>query len=100
MEGYAGQQLIVYDDFDFPALGKYGIDPTELLIKNGEYEYEKVSVGQARYQQYFYPPDQQRIVIIITNTVYDWMQSDRVQTRCAQMIDFDTLVNSLAQSSP
>lgn len=100
MEGYSGQQLIVYDDFDFPALSKFGHDPTQLLIKNGEYEYEKVSVGQTRYQQYFYPANQQRIVIILTNTVYDWMSSERIQSRCVQMIDFDVLVNQLEPVSP
>jgi len=89
MEGYAGQQLIVYDDFDFPALSKYGIDPTALIIANGEWENEKVSVGPARFQQYYYPADQQRIVIIITNTFYDWFRSDRIDSRTALSFDFD-----------
>lgn len=91
MEGYSGQQVIVYDDFDFPSLVKYGHDPTQLLIANGEYEYEKVSVGAARFQQYFYPANQQRIVILLMNTpLPDWVYSERVQSRVVLMFNFDT----------
>lgn len=76
-EGYAGQQLIVYDDFPFSELK----NPLRLLISNVEYEKEPVAVGNTRYFKVYYPKEQQRLVVIISNGVYDFMRDPRFTTR-------------------
>ena len=79
MEGYGGQQVILYDDFPFSELKS----PEQLILKNGEWEPEMVSVGNTRYFKVYYPAKQQRIVIIITNTIYPFMRDARIKTRLA-----------------
>lgn len=76
-EGYAGQSLIVYDDFPFSELK----NPLRLLIANVEYEKEPVAVGNTRYFKVYYPAKQQRMVVIISNGLYPWMRDKRFSTR-------------------
>lgn len=76
-EGYAGQQLIVYDDFPFSELK----NPLRLLIANVEYEKQPVAVGNTRYFKVYYPANQQRLVVIISNGVYEWMRDPRFTSR-------------------
>lgn len=80
MEGYGGEQLIVYDDFEFNE--HKGVKP--LLIGNGSYESNTPAlVGTTRYHKVYYPIKQQRIVIIITNDKYGWMSDEWFTTRVA-----------------
>jgi len=83
MEDYAGQQLIIYDDFDFKAIK----DPTALLIKNLEWDNYKVNVGPARYKSVYYPKCQQRVVIILCNNYFDWFRDPRIESRTAKTIE-------------
>lgn len=84
MEGYNGQQIIIYDDFDFDKIK----GPEHLLITNGEYEYEQVKVGHCRYQDAVYPENQQRIVIIICNAKPAVCYKDMIASRMAYEYTF------------
>lgn len=84
MEGYAGQQIIIYDDFDFDKIK----NADHLLIANGEYEYEEVKVGHCRYADAVYPANQQRIVIIICNAKPAVCYRDTIVSRTAYEYTF------------
>lgn len=84
MEGYSGQQIIVYDDFPFAEWK----DPTQILIKQGEWEPFPSLVGNTRYFKVYYPAKQQRLVIIITNTFYPWMTDERIVSRTACVLEW------------
>lgn len=85
MEGYAGQQIIVYDDFPFSEWK----DPTQIIIKQGEWEPMPSLVGNTRYFKVYYPAKQQRLVIIITNTFYPWMTDERIVSRTAGILEWN-----------
>lgn len=86
MEGYAGQQLIVYDDFPFGELKT----PDQLLIKNGAFENREMLVGTTRYHKVYYPKMQQRIVVVILNELPEWFREDRIKSRVEGYLVFNS----------
>lgn len=82
MEGYGGQQIILYDDFDWNSLKQ---SPEELIIAQGSYYNMDTKVGHCRYQDAYYKANQQNIIIILTNVEKRpaWLDVTRIKNRTA-----------------
>lgn len=91
MEGYAGQPVIIYDDFRFPETK----DPCKLLIENTQFSRFTKLVGATRYTPIEYNKSQQNLVIILCREHYQWMKDGHFSTRVLKIVDLDKLTPSL-----
>lgn len=84
MEDYAGQQYIVFDDWE----GKF---TPEFLVRLGEFDHVKRSVGRTRYEKVYFRPNVQRYVIILCNWDVDMsvMQNEKIVSRILVNIQID-----------
>lgn len=63
------------------ALQEGRVISSSMLIANGEVEPQRVSVGPVRYKTTYYPPNIQRLVVIICNDVPQCFNEERIRSR-------------------
>lgn len=95
MEGYAGERIIVYDDWEDEKEKR--VITSTMLIANGEVEPMRVSVGPVRYTTTYYPPNIQRIVVIVCNEPPACFVEERIQSRVCVDLRMEDVVIDLSQ---
>lgn len=97
MEGYAGERIICYDDWE-DSKEKRVITST-MLIANGEVEPMATSVGPTRYKVTYYPPNIQRVVVIVCNDPPECFAEERIQSRIACDMRMEDIVRDVIDLS-